>query len=68
MIRREEEFQEILVMADLPRDEYLAVMGYVIEERSYLETGRRIGKSTKETQELVRVGLEKLKEKLEDRR
>lgn len=50
------------MLASLPRDEYLAVVGRVIEERSYSQIGRRIGgKSARDAQALVRQGLERLR-------
>lgn len=65
MIRREEEFAEMVRLAELPRLEYLAVVGYVIEERPYTEVGKRIGLSMVDTRDAVRRGLEKIKARME---
>lgn len=61
MIRREEEFGEMLLMSELTKDEHLAIAGYVLEERSYSEVGKRIGKPMTQVKELVKSGLEKMR-------
>lgn len=66
LIRREEEFQELLKLTDLPGDEHVAVVGYVIEERSYVEVGSRMTpkRTGWETQVLVKRGLERLRQRM----
>lgn len=66
MIRQEEEFSELLTLSDLPREEFVAVTGYVVEERSYSEVGSRMvpRRTTAEVKALVASGLERLRKRM----